>query len=123
VGANKLMHTVIEQHCTGCELCVPVCPVDCIELESVTGKRTGWAAWSAEQANEARERYAARQQRLAQTGAQYESAADIRRSLQEEDAAPAEATEPLPLQDAAATRRAAIAAAMERARQLRAGGG
>jgi Na+-translocating ferredoxin:NAD+ oxidoreductase subunit B len=121
VGANKLMHTVIEPYCTGCELCVSACPVDCIELESVTGERTGWAAWSAEQANEARERYAARQQRLAQTGAQDETAADIRRTLLEEDAGPADAPAEPPLQDAAATRRAAIAAAMERARQLRAG--
>jgi electron transport complex protein RnfB len=26
------MHTVIAALCTGCELCVPACPVDCIEL-------------------------------------------------------------------------------------------
>lgn len=36
VGANKLMHTVMESHCTGCELCVPVCPVDCIAMVPVT---------------------------------------------------------------------------------------
>jgi Na+-translocating ferredoxin:NAD+ oxidoreductase subunit B len=58
VGSNKLMHTVIEPHCTGCELCIPVCPVDCIELENVTGTLTGWAAWSAEAANHALNRYA-----------------------------------------------------------------
>jgi electron transport complex protein RnfB len=58
------MHTVIEPWCTGCELCIPVCPVDCIQLENVTGEKTGWAAWSAEQAHTARERYASRQQRL-----------------------------------------------------------
>ena len=28
----KLMHTVIADDCTGCELCVPACPVDCIVL-------------------------------------------------------------------------------------------
>ena len=33
VGAAKLMHTVIADDCTGCELCVPACPVDCIVLE------------------------------------------------------------------------------------------
>ena len=27
------MHTVITHHCTGCELCLPPCPVDCINLE------------------------------------------------------------------------------------------
>ena len=31
VGAPKLMHTVVEAECTGCELCLPPCPVDCIE--------------------------------------------------------------------------------------------
>ena len=57
VGANKLMHTVIEPYCTGCELCLPVCPVDCIEVENVSGSATGWAAWSQEQADEAHRRY------------------------------------------------------------------
>ena len=64
LGANKLMHTVIEPWCTGCELCIPVCPVDCIALENVTESKTGWAAWSADQAQTARGRYASRQLRL-----------------------------------------------------------
>ena len=64
LGVNKQMHTVIEPHCTGCELCVPVCPVDCISLENVTGDRTGWQAWSGEQAELALDRYEARKQRL-----------------------------------------------------------
>ena len=64
LGANKLMHTVIEPWCTGCELCIPVCPVDCIALENVTGAETGWAAWSAEQAATSRTRFESRQQRL-----------------------------------------------------------
>ena len=57
VGSNKTMHTVIERYCTGCELCLPVCPVDCINLENVTGTRTGWAAWSPADSEQARERY------------------------------------------------------------------
>lgn len=65
LGANKLMHTVIAPHCTGCELCIPVCPVDCIGLEDASPGATGWAAWSPVQADTARERYHARQQRLA----------------------------------------------------------
>jgi electron transport complex protein RnfB len=58
VGASKKMHTVIDAQCTGCELCVPACPVDCIAMVDVTGTHTGWQAWGAEQADEARERYA-----------------------------------------------------------------
>jgi electron transport complex protein RnfB len=58
IGSNKLMHSVIEADCTGCELCLPVCPVDCILTENASGNATGWAAWSAEQATKARERYA-----------------------------------------------------------------
>ena len=64
LGSNKFMHTVIEPYCTGCELCVPVCPVDCIGLENVTGKRTGWQAWSQTQAAQALERYELRKKRL-----------------------------------------------------------
>lgn len=57
VGANKMMHSVIEPYCTGCELCLPVCPVDCILLENVTGSNTGWNAWSPELADQASKRY------------------------------------------------------------------
>lgn len=64
LGTNKRMHTVIEKYCTGCELCIPVCPVDCIHLENISQEATGWNAWSATQATEARQRYANRQQRL-----------------------------------------------------------
>ncbi len=32
VGAPKRMHTVLTAYCTGCELCVSPCPVDCIEM-------------------------------------------------------------------------------------------
>jgi electron transport complex protein RnfB len=64
VGGPKLMHTVIDAQCTGCELCLPACPVDCISLTPVTGARTGWQAWSDPQANQARQRYDWRAQRL-----------------------------------------------------------
>ena len=63
IGAHKQMHTVLEAACTGCELCLPVCPVDCISLEVVSGERTGWQAWTPEQARQGRERYASRQAR------------------------------------------------------------
>ena len=65
IGAPKRMHTVIDADCTGCELCVPACPVDCIALLPVTGSQTGWAAWTPDQADQARAQYLARQQRAA----------------------------------------------------------
>ena len=64
LGSNKVMHTVIESVCTGCDLCLPACPVDCIEMVPISGDKTGWAAWSAELATQARVRYEARQIRL-----------------------------------------------------------
>lgn len=64
IGTHKRMHTVIESECTGCELCLPVCPVDCMLLENVSGEASGWDAWSASAAEQARQRYADRQARL-----------------------------------------------------------
>ncbi|APW46451.1 electron transport complex subunit RsxB [Rhodoferax antarcticus] len=58
IGSNKLMHTVLEAHCTGCALCLPVCPVDCILVENASGNATGWAAWSQDAAEQARDSYA-----------------------------------------------------------------
>ncbi|MEO6277329.1 electron transport complex subunit RsxB [Roseateles sp.] len=60
VGAPKAMHVVVTAQCTGCELCVLACPVDCISMPEVT-TATGWGAWSRPQADEARERYVFRQ--------------------------------------------------------------
>ena len=63
-GAAKQMHTVIPELCTGCDLCVAPCPVDCIAMVPVTPGQTGWAAWSQDQADAARERYHTRNARL-----------------------------------------------------------
>ncbi|WP_243436606.1 electron transport complex subunit RsxB [Burkholderia pseudomallei] len=60
VGAPKQMHTIVAELCTGCDLCVPPCPVDCIAMIPVTGERTGWDAWSQQQADAARARHDAR---------------------------------------------------------------
>ncbi|MGE0099225.1 MAG: electron transport complex subunit RsxB [Hydrogenophaga sp.] len=73
LGTHKRMHTVVEPYCTGCELCLPVCPVDCISLEVVSGERTGWQAWTPEQARQGRERYASRQVRLAREKVEHET--------------------------------------------------
>ena len=67
IGANKLIHTVMESHCTGCSCVRAGVPVDCIQWRTPQAQRTGWAAWSAEQTDEARQRYAARTLRLERT--------------------------------------------------------
>ncbi len=58
LGAPRAMHTVVAADCTGCDLCAPACPVDCIAMVSCGDDRTGWAAWSPEQADAARQAYA-----------------------------------------------------------------
>ena len=35
VGSSKVMTQVIAAECTGCDLCLPVCPVDCIDMVEV----------------------------------------------------------------------------------------
>lgn len=74
IGTNKHMHTVIEPDCTGCELCIPVCPVDCISLVPAHAEPapTGWAAWSSEQAERAREQHAWHQARTRRAKAEHD---------------------------------------------------
>lgn len=115
VGANKLMHTVMAAHCTGCELCIPVCPVDCITLEPASGAATGWTAWSQSQAQHALERYTRRQQRLG--GAERAAAPKAAMAAGLEVAlAPAATAQAAPVD----AKKAAIAAALARARAQRA---
>ena len=62
VGANKHMHTVLDDWCTGCDLCVAPCPVDCIQM--VPAGR----AWNSQDAAISRQRHRshlARTERLA----------------------------------------------------------
>lgn len=40
VGAQGLMHTVVEPWCIGCALCLPPCPVDCIDMVPPRGPWT-----------------------------------------------------------------------------------
>lgn len=63
-GAAKQMHTVIPELCTGCDLCVAPCPVDCIAMLPVTPGKTGWDAWSQQEAHAARQRFHTRTARL-----------------------------------------------------------
>jgi len=95
-GLPKRMHSVLAAHCTGCELCLPACPVDCIQMKNESGTATGWAAWSPAQAENARVRYRAKRARL-------------QPSVQATETPSAETA-----------KRAAIAAALERARARKA---
>ena len=116
LGLNKRMHTVIAPHCTGCELCIPACPVDCIRMDNVSGHATGWAAWSALQADHARARYQVRQERLLREEQQQTLQATP-------DAADTQPQPDQPVADAPAatsSKQAAIAAALARARAQRA---
>ncbi|MFM8547920.1 MAG: RnfABCDGE type electron transport complex subunit B, partial [Betaproteobacteria bacterium] len=61
MGASKRMHTVIAELCTGCELCLPPCPVDCIVIEPLPAETP---AWSKADAQAARARFLARNARL-----------------------------------------------------------
>ncbi|MCX7692289.1 electron transport complex subunit RsxB [Tepidimonas taiwanensis] len=116
VGAHKRMHTVMARYCTGCELCVPVCPVDCIAMQPVSGERTGWAAWSPEQAAVARVRYAARRARL-----QRETDEAAERRLQKAEAKLADLAHHSKHTDAdtLARKRALVEAAIAKARAAR----
>ncbi|PCE25011.1 ferredoxin [Paraburkholderia acidicola] len=80
VGAAKQMHTVVASLCTGCDLCVPPCPVDCIDMLPVTGERTGWDAWTQQQADDARAHHDQHTARLAQEREAAEARAAARRN-------------------------------------------
>ena len=115
-GASKRMHTVIEAQCTGCELCIPACPVDCIRLEPVTGERTGWAAWDAALAAQARQRYEFRGARLSRDKTEQEARLARRAETKLADlAAHTSLTDP----DAIERKRELVEAALARARANR----
>jgi Na+-translocating ferredoxin:NAD+ oxidoreductase subunit B len=113
VGAAKQMHTVLPEHCTGCDLCVAPCPVDCIAMVEVTPGKTGWQAWSQEQADAARHRYARRSLRLQRDQQENEARLAAKAATRTREAAASIDPEQKAEQD---RKRAIIQAAMERAR-------
>jgi RnfABCDGE-type electron transport complex B subunit len=40
LGANETLHQVINDLCTGCELCIDPCPTNCISLKEVESTHT-----------------------------------------------------------------------------------
>ena len=115
VGAAKQMHTVVPELCTGCDLCVAPCPVDCIAMLEVTPGKTGWDAWSQEQADAARARHDSRSLRLQREKSENDArlAAKAAAKLKEVNAENAQSAEE---QAEKLRKRAIIEAAIERAR-------
>ena len=73
IGAAKYVHTVLIGHCTGCELCLPPCPVDCIEM------RPGPPP-AADQAMVNRRRFDARTARLLKRGIERQRELDAKKA-------------------------------------------
>ena len=115
LGATRQMHTILPSLCTGCDLCVAPCPVDCISMMPVTGERTGWSAWSQQEADAARARHDLRAMRLQRERAENDArlaakaAEKLRAVTLEVTNTPEELAEK-------ERKRAIIAAAIERAR-------
>jgi electron transport complex protein RnfB len=120
IGAAKQMHNILPSLCTGCDLCVAPCPVDCISMIPVTDSRTGWDAWSQEQADAARARHDFRTERLRREKEENDARLAAK-AIEKMRAVTAEATNTPEELAEKERKRAIIAAAMERARQRASG--
>ena len=115
VGAPKRMHTVLLDQCTGCELCIAPCPVDCIEIipRSALKERGAAITLAGPEPHESRERYRAHQTRRVQ------QRQDTQAKLEAKARAKLDALAAEPVDESTQRKRAAIAAALERARARR----
>ena len=77
VGAQGLMHTVVEPWCIGCALCLPPCPVDCIGMVAPRGR------WSEALKRAAARRAVSRKRRLKTEAIPVRTAEERRRILAE----------------------------------------
>jgi electron transport complex protein RnfB len=66
-GGPKRLHAIIPELCTGCALCLPPCPVDCIEMIDPPAALVGWTRKDADAARERLNRRDARLARLARS--------------------------------------------------------
>lgn len=124
LGANKQMHTVIAAECTGCELCIAPCPVDCISMKPLQATHPLLDSLSLEAkqaANVARTRYTFRLARIEQekvTRAQ--QYAERRQASNKSFAVPENKTDVFTTElTVPHDKKAAIAAAMARARAMK----
>jgi len=113
LGAAKQMHTIIASECTGCELCIAPCPVDCISMQPLDE-----ATRNLPMADHWRDRHRFRLFRLER------DKAEKTQRFAEKSAAKACAQAAMqPVQPSTASdqdKKAAIAAAMQRAAEQRA---
>ncbi len=116
LGANKFMHTVLNDLCSGCELCIAPCHVDCI---SMAPART----WDQHDADQARERHQHRNARLARPPRSVNTGAPTAITSPPALADPCTSalTADVPTAPADDTKRDVIAAALARARARRTG--
>jgi electron transport complex protein RnfB len=112
------MHSVIEDHCTGCGLCLPVCPVDCIEMEDISGDRTGWQAWSAKAADHARDRYAAHRSRLAEQASEIQADHAVQAHVETADITRGKSANPKAI-DEESRKKSMVQAALARAQAMK----
>lgn len=101
VGGPKSLHTVLPDWCTGCGLCLVPCPVDCIVMHPADRD------WTDDDAALARARHVSRSFRLAAP------------EHAKQPAGTALPSQPAPLSLTPEERRAAVAAAIVRARSRR----
>src|SRR5688572_6175096 len=78
VGAQSLMHTVVEDWCIGCALCPPACPVDCIDMVAPRGR------WTEALKRAAGDRAIRRKERLENIAAPAPRSAEERRRILDE---------------------------------------
>lgn len=112
LGAHKQMHTVLTGECTGCELCVAPCPVDCIDMQPLENQDWDYTqptSHARRAADIARVRYQARLQRLERARVSTNPVPEHHEAGRTDSQS----------RDAVATRKAALAAAMARARSKR----
>lgn len=121
IGAAKLMHTIVKDWCTGCKLCVPACPTECIEMKELEEIPDDWRAenpsattlnWIKNRATCARIRFDTLNQRKALLSNKTASSAPI-----------SDTSDSMSMPESAILaidpKKAAIQAAMERARLMR----
>jgi electron transport complex protein RnfB len=121
LGAPKQMHTVLLAECTGCELCVKPCPVDCIAIVPLREVVARGAAALAEEAampvaahaRRWRARYEARKARLERQRVEQDE------RLAQKAQAKLKLLDEMPADTERDRKRAAVQAAIERARARR----